>query len=247
MTSMLSNLEQSLQHSSSPVNNINIYNSTSSEHLLVSKKGSSISTQTESLAPNCETCNKKTQNSTDLRNHTADTYSQRAVSAVKKCDVCDYECNSADELTEHVKALHTTETNFHCVSCDVVYLSENKLENHLLLEHNQDKISEKCDFCERSFATAFHLLEHTESDHLNEYLNCTFCKYKCKTRTLLKHYTEANHNSSNDTNPLPASQLSVRPALSAVDTSQSNTPPTSSTTSRTTSAQPSAAAEKTYD
>ena len=58
---------------------------------------------------------------------------------------------------------------------------------------HKNATSEPCDFCGLRLLSVKHLIEHVETEHGKDYLNCTDCKYRCSTRTHLDDHIASHH------------------------------------------------------
>ena len=138
----------------------------------------------------CSECKKNFKGPTNLKKHML-IYHKLSIF----CDMCAQKFLSVSNYTEHLRESHPS---FQCSVCGVYKSTNEKLQNHIEVEHLEDV---PCPQCGILFKTRDLLTMHIKRMHsLNAMINCIQCNFKCKTPEEMKsHFTRRHTNDSRDT------------------------------------------------
>ena len=87
--------------------------------------------------------------------------------------------------------------NYTCDICEKVFVSKNRLLNHVLSSHSVEEINFKCDVCDGSFKTVATLASHEQKIHKESIDNkfcCSICLMTFKTSITLTTHKEVHQN-----------------------------------------------------
>ncbi len=124
----------------------------------------------------CNNCDKSFTRHSTLYIHVKSIHSGQTFS----CDQCHKTFNQKSNLKSHVKMIHLKLRPFKCDFCP--YLSKRKqtLSNHIQKMHcgpstingrKRQKVSLKCDFCNKKFQDEMVRAEHIVEDHAEQFFN----------------------------------------------------------------------------
>ena len=107
-----------------------------------------------------------------------------------ECDICVERFSRRDGLESHCKRMHQ-QKEFVCEICENEFSTVNELANHTAINHNQNKVTLKCEACTKTFPSEIYLKKHVKYIHDESKLfRCDKCdKPYSSKRGLLDHIT----------------------------------------------------------
>ena len=119
--------------------------------------------------------NQKSSSKVTTEKEYATSYCQTESEGIVFCYECEFPADDYHDLGEHMLEFHFLGS---CHLCDESFTTKEKLEDHLIDDHNQkdhaDRISENfdCNFCEQKFANKKDLMIHKKQKHLEMINTC---------------------------------------------------------------------------
>ena len=104
-----------------------------------------------------------------------------------KCDQCDKRFSQSDILSRHIKKIHK-ETKYICVSCGIIFETNQQLRDHKKNGHDDGTGEFKCIECDRTYLSHKQLSTHVY-DHKNRnvFVTCEICDKSVSKRNYKKH------------------------------------------------------------
>ena len=151
----------------------------------------------------CEVCDYRTQNRTNLNNHRQNKHSLPPFDAkvnpakVYECETCVYQTWSSSEFRKHV-VIHKDEKPFKCSSpgCNFSTKRTDVLKKHEL--GHDAKNAFQCQYSGCSYTTGYkaNLVFHLETHNTEKIYSCSFngCPYRTKAHQYIKVHERTVHN-----------------------------------------------------
>lgn len=118
------------------------------------------------------------------------------------CDCCNLTFDSKANLEAHIKMLKTSEDDFNCLICDIIFLSPEDFKSHNAEVHQKKTVKKekkfKCELCPKKYATNHLLQIHKKGhDNLKEYkCGSIGCEYETNSPYDLNNHFKRVHNST---------------------------------------------------
>lgn len=132
------------------------------------------------------------------------------MSKVNKIDENLFECKSCsvktrysnlEEISRHMLAKHNSNDIYRCFLCQKLIMTKRKLSVHIHTKHDLNEKNFICKICNKIYKTNHSLLSHMKNihsaKHINEQLECDFCKKKYAGLNSLKVHMQRYHLSDN--------------------------------------------------
>ncbi|XP_034484179.1 zinc finger protein 431-like [Drosophila innubila] len=123
----------------------------------------------EELPFGCNICQKRYRVPTELRDHLL----RHAGIRNFVCPLCGVGRTTKQELDKHMLT-HTKEKKFKCDRCDQTFKDKPSVSRHIKVVHLQIR-NFVCQYCQKSFASAYHCKTHEKLHTRNDCFECKIC------------------------------------------------------------------------
>ncbi|XP_022187012.2 zinc finger protein 596-like isoform X2 [Nilaparvata lugens] len=139
---------------------------------------------------NCEFCDYKTTNSSNLKRHVRTHIGVKPVQSVS-CTFCDKKFSGSATLRNHLKK-HSAEMRFSCELCDYKCNELVTLNTHIGT-HNMDKKPFCCELCDYKFSRSGHLRRHMRTHTGEKPYSCKLCDFRCAQIGSIQYHFRKHH------------------------------------------------------
>ncbi|XP_069363856.1 zinc finger protein 431-like [Maniola hyperantus] len=113
-----------------------------------------------------------------------------------QCETCEKVYATPQKLQNHIDGVHKMVKRLKCMKCGERFNNYFKRQKHLVEAHGEAKLEYKCNVCDKIFDKKYILSTHMKRDHLEQRdYKCEICPYTCFTNKELKCHM-IKHNGS---------------------------------------------------
>lgn len=138
----------------------------------------------------CAVCKKGFYNKTMLRQH-LDTVHLGEKNYKCPVEKCQRALTQASSLKQHL--IRHEKRPFSCQECRKMFESEKARDNHRVKSHDNPKVMQACDRCNKKYTTRHRLRAHVRTQHLKLKFQCDACGNEYSYKDTLKQHLFKKH------------------------------------------------------